>query len=300
MADLKEIIALLDSNVSDLRILKEKARQVTKLFWFYWILCMIVAFCGCVIPWINYFQNPEPPYMVPVPTWSPFNHEQNIFGFVIVTIYETLAAAVYCGEHIAGDILPVYFFNVSSGLLQELNKRVTNIGKKRQRSMKSKKVKQDENFLELLKCIEIHSKVKSLLHEIENIFSIMVLIPFVVGGIIMCTTGFTLSKISMMEEPSSFIFMFTYLITTIMVIFLPCYFGNEVLLASQEFSTSLFHSDWIEENKNFKTAMKMVLENTKKPIEITVAQGVFPVNLLTFLRIINSAYSFYAVLQSIN
>ncbi|CRK88696.1 CLUMA_CG002372, isoform A [Clunio marinus] len=111
--------------------------------------------------------------------------------------------------------------------------------------------------------------------------------------------GALIPMISIVTEPSLFIFTFFYMMPMILEIFIPCYFGNEILLASQKLSTSLFHSDWIQEDKNFKTALKMVLENTKNPIKIAAAQGVFPVSLVTFLRIINSAFSVYAVLQSI-
>ncbi|CRK88697.1 CLUMA_CG002373, isoform A [Clunio marinus] len=302
IADLKEIIALLDSNVSDLRILKGKSRQVTKFFWVYWIMCLIVISWGSFIPWINYFQNPEPPYKLLYPTWSPFNHEQNIFGFVIVSFYESLTSGVFCGVVVAEDIFPVYFFNIISGMLQELNERISYITKKRENSgngeSTGKRTKHDEHFMELLRCVEIHHRIKKVIQKVENIFSAMIVIQGIMSVILICTIAFTLSKMSIMSEPSLFIFMFTYMVPMILEIFLPCYFGNEVSLASQKFSTTLFHIDWIEEDKNFKSAMKMVLENTKTPIKIAAAQGVFPVNLWTFLRIINSAFSVYAVLQS--
>jgi odorant receptor len=82
-------------------------------------------------------------------------------------------------------------------------------------------------------------------------------------------------------------------------IFLPCYFGNELSFASARLSTSLFGSEWFEGNKELKTTMKIFMENTKKEIKIS-AFGIFDANLATFTSIINSAYSFFAVLKNIN
>jgi 7tm Odorant receptor len=82
-------------------------------------------------------------------------------------------------------------------------------------------------------------------------------------------------------------------------ILLPCYFANNLTLASEQLSMSLFHSNWTNESKKFKTAMKLLVENSKKPLRIS-AFGVFNMNLENFLRITNSAYSLYAVLKKIN
>lgn len=81
--------------------------------------------------------------------------------------------------------------------------------------------------------------------------------------------------------------------------FLPCYFGNDVLIASSKISDGIFHSNWIHADNQFKTAMKIFIENTKRPLKI-LAFGFSEINLATFTRICNSAYSLYAVLRSVN
>lgn len=94
--------------------------------------------------------------------------------------------------------------------------------------------------------------------------------------------------------------MFTYMIPMVLQIFNPCYYGNEVTLSSEKLSMNLFHAEWFKENQKFRVAFKMVMENARKPIIVNAAHGAFRVNLTTFLSIINSAYSLYAVLQKIN
>jgi hypothetical protein len=85
----------------------------------------------------------------------------------------------------------------------------------------------------------------------------------------------------------------------VLQIFLPCYFGTELSLASGKLSTALFGSEWIETDREIKSTMKIFMENAKKEIEIS-AFNVFHVNLPTFTTIINSGYSFYTVLKRVN
>jgi hypothetical protein len=89
------------------------------------------------------------------------------------------------------------------------------------------------------------------------------------------------------------------MIPMVLEIFLPCYFGNELALASSKLSTDLFGSDWIDGNAELKSLVKIFMETTKKPTKVS-AFGIFHVNLVTFTTIINSAYSYYSVLKRIN
>jgi gustatory receptor len=83
----------------------------------------------------------------------------------------------------------------------------------------------------------------------------------------------------------------------VLQIYLPCYFGNHVLVASQKFSMAIFHLRWYEQSKAFNSDMRIVVENAKKPIVI-ICGKVFKVTLETFVSICQVTYQFYALLQS--
>lgn len=89
------------------------------------------------------------------------------------------------------------------------------------------------------------------------------------------------------------------MIPMVLEIFLPCYFGTVMSIASSKLSTSLFHSDWNNGNKLLTKSMKIFIENTKKDLKLS-AFGFFNVNLTTFTSIANSAYSLFAVLKRVN
>lgn len=80
---------------------------------------------------------------------------------------------------------------------------------------------------------------------------------------------------------------------------LPCYISSELTVASEKLSMSLFHTEWTKESREFKKSMKIFMENAKKPMKIFVLK-IFELNLENFVKIINSAYSLFAVLRKID
>lgn len=67
--------------------------------------------------------------------------------------------------------------------------------------------------------------------------------------------------------------------------------------AFAKLNTSLYSAEWIQRNKKFKSSMTIVMENFKASVKVS-AFGVFNVDLETFTRICNAAFSLYAVLKS--
>lgn len=102
-----------------------------------------------------------------------------------------------------------------------------------------------------------------------------------------------------MQDQAVFGRLMSYMLPMTLQILMPCYFGNEMILASDKLSMSLFHSNWAFESKEFKTAMIIFMENAKQPMRIT-ALGIFELSLENFQRILNSAYSLFAVLKNVN
>jgi odorant receptor len=102
-----------------------------------------------------------------------------------------------------------------------------------------------------------------------------------------------------LEDASHIFIIFSLMIPMTLEIFLPCYFGNELSIASTKLSSALIGSKWFECDKKLKSTMKIFMENTKKEMKMS-AFGVFIINLETFTTLINLTYSYYSVLKRIN
>lgn len=93
--------------------------------------------------------------------------------------------------------------------------------------------------------------------------------------------------------------MFIFMIIMLLVIFLTCFFGNELTVASSKLQHALFESKWIDGNQTLRKNMKMFMENAKNEIKFTTF-GLFKANLETFTAIVHAAFSLFAVLKNIN
>lgn len=76
-------------------------------------------------------------------------------------------------------------------------------------------------------------------------------------------------------------------------VYLPSYFGSEVIHASERFTQILFHSNWTRKPRDTKKALLMMLASGRKPLKVTAA-GVVDVDFGAFTRICNAAYSLFA------
>lgn len=106
-------------------------------------------------------------------------------------------------------------------------------------------------------------------------------------------------QVSPTQDLAKFSQRFTYMLPMVLQIFLPCYFGNEVYLASRNLSMSIFHSNWLHGSKKYRNALKIFITNAKKPIVIVSAK-IFVLTLGSFVSICQITYKFYALLQSMN
>lgn len=68
---------------------------------------------------------------------------------------------------------------------------------------------------------------------------------------------------------------------------------------SDKLTSKFFESDWFYEDAKYKKMAKIFMTFGKKTMKILVF-GVFEVNIGTFLRICNSAYSLYAVFKQVS
>jgi len=101
------------------------------------------------------------------------------------------------------------------------------------------------------------------------------------------------------NDASNFLKFVSLLPTILGEIFLTGFYGARVIEASTKLSTSLFHTEWTQENRQFRTTLIIFMENAKKPLKL-MALGIFEINLMNFRSICNFAYSLFAVFERVN
>lgn len=175
---------------------------VKKVFFVYYYSCLLTIFMASFL--FLYFKSKKP-YSIPYAMWSPLDYENGFTGFIIMWLFQFLSPLSMSGIVVAHDMLPIFFFSLAIGLLEELAKRVNAIDTTCQTKLTTldRKIKFDDMMQrhetkllkELEKCIEIHLKIRQLIATSQRIFSVMICVQFAISSIILCTTAYSISEV---------------------------------------------------------------------------------------------------------
>nr|QXE93220.1 odorant receptor 40 [Eucryptorrhynchus scrobiculatus] len=160
------------------------------------------------------------------------------------------------------------------------------------------KALQHENLTEelfLARCVYHHSKIITLIALIERVLTKIVLIQYITSVVVICNIGFQLVIVEPFSFP--FVLMLTFFTAKMLQLGLYCWFGNEIILSSLAVRDACYESDWINSDVRVGKMLLIIMERTKRPLYLTA--GKFSVlSLASFTSVINSAYSFFALMQT--
>lgn len=177
------------ANRNHVRVQVAFSLKVYKMFWF---SAFMTCCSGAFVPIFSH----QMPYKV----WFPFNTEYSSTGFWIASYYLVLNSFYVSAVDMALDILPVIFISFAIGLIDELSDRLAQVGNI-QALMKvrnSQKCEQ-QNIQELINCIKIHKKITEFVGEIRSNFAVVIFAQGLMSSIILCTSAFTMSVVSINE-----------------------------------------------------------------------------------------------------
>lgn len=86
------------------------------------------------------------------------------------------------------------------------------------------------------------------------------------------------------KEPSDYAFLVLFLFVQNGQIFLPCYFGNELIVSSTALSKHSYFSNWMDMTKESRKIFICLLERLKCESQIVVGK-LFPLSLETYTTV---------------
>ncbi|KPJ01491.1 Odorant receptor Or1 [Papilio xuthus] len=145
-----------------------------------------------------------------------------------------------------------------------------------------------------VECIDQHQTVIRFIEIVEDTYHANIFFQLSGTVAIICIIGLRIT----MSEPSSIQFysMLIYMVTMLSQLLLYCWCGSELTTRSQELRDSLYQSPWYEQDRKFKKSLFITMECMKKPI-VFKAGHYIPLSRPTFISILRSSYSFFAVLN---
>nr|ARO76427.1 odorant receptor 21 [Conogethes punctiferalis] len=146
----------------------------------------------------------------------------------------------------------------------------------------------------LLECILHFQKIADTMELLQRVFGLAVLVQFTVGGWILCMAAYKIVSVDILSFEFASTTLFIVCILT--ELFLYCYYGNEVTVESDRVVESIYSMEWLHAPLRFKKSLVLMMERAKRPLR-PAAGRVIPLSLDTFVTILKSSYSFYAVLR---
>ncbi|CRL02769.1 CLUMA_CG016002, isoform A [Clunio marinus] len=275
LKSIKKSVDSLNEMISNSRFsnndhMKREVLIVFRIFKIFWMLFA----CSSLTGFVPIFHN-----QLPFKMWFPFEtvKEKSQIGYWIATIYLQILAFALGSIVVSLDTLPVFLMSFATGFLKQLSERIMKI----------------EKYDDLIECVNNHRFVKNFIKEIEDNFASAIFFQGLISSLTLCTGVFIMS---FTESARDFTAITVFLIPITLEIFLPCYFGNKLSVASSALTTSIFHSEWIEKDRKLKKAAMIFMECSQKHLKIT-SLGTFDVNIATFSSILKSAYSFFNVMK---
>ncbi|KAJ3663422.1 hypothetical protein Zmor_007685 [Zophobas morio] len=149
----------------------------------------------------------------------------------------------------------------------------------------------------LISCVQHHKAILRFVGNSNQFFNWIVLVQFFVSAISIGMTMFQLTVVAAFS--SEFYSCLFYGNAVVVEIFMYCWFGNEVEIKSSNIPYAVFESDWTDASLEVQKNVVFFILRCQKPIKVS-ALNLFYLTLDTFVKIMRTSWSYFAVLHQVN
>lgn len=143
-------------------------------------------------------------------------------------------------------------------------------------------VDKDRKMKKIIEIIQHQSKLFAISEKVENHFSLLFFVFFIRSSIGMCLAGFEIMTLS---DISNIVLHTFFLLIVSTQIFSICYFGQKVIISSQNAAQAAYESNWYEiRDVQFKKALLLLILRSQKQQQLTAKRFV-PLSLETFTHV---------------
>ncbi|XP_063925603.1 odorant receptor Or1-like [Zophobas morio] len=223
--------------------------------------------------------------MLIMPAWYPFSLEKNI-NYAIAYIYQAICFTYLSIGNINVDTMVYGLLMYTSTQCDLLCDNLENLDGNA-----------EEFNMKLVNCVKHHETILSFATTANSIFNLIVLGQFATSALTIALSLFQLSLVDNLDAAA--IVALFYVMGLAAQLFLYCWFGNEVETKSSKIPYSIFSSQWVDVSLHVNKNMQILVERCHRPIKIT-AINLFDLSLATFVTIMRTSWSYFALLHSVN
>lgn len=98
------------------------------------------------------------------------------------------------------------------------------------------------------------------------------------------------------DDPFKRLYFALFLMAALSQVFVICYFGSAFTQKIDELTFAIYECNWMIQDQSFKKSVLIFMEGSLRPAHFT-AGGFMVISLETFVSIVKSSYSIFAVLR---
>ncbi|KAJ3663648.1 hypothetical protein Zmor_007887 [Zophobas morio] len=289
MGMVKQLLSILKTDMFQPKN-SEQIGAIHTSLWFWRIIYNILLYSciGTNMFWAIYplmDRSAREEKRLPFLAWYPFDTSKSP-AYEITYIYQVISVCTITTLHVNIDAL-VAALNVFNGSqfdilcdnLRNLHKLGGSIA---------------ANFLI---CVKHHKEILSFSDRFNKFLNWILFIQFFIFTFCIGMTLFQLTVVAPMS--SEFYSLVAYGLAITTQIFMYCWFGNEIEVKSSKIPYATFECDWTSFSLDVKKMLLFFTLRAQKPVKLS-ALNLFYLSLETFLRILKTSYSYFALLQQVN
>ncbi|XP_041971978.1 odorant receptor 49b-like [Aricia agestis] len=147
---------------------------------------------------------------------------------------------------------------------------------------------------EFVRCFRHYQAVTEIATSFQDIFGLAIFIQVGVGGGILCMAAYKMASLSVASAEFASMLLFIACILT--ELFLYCYYGNELKVESGLVASAAYSMRWVGLSARARRMLLLLLLRAGRDLS-PAAAGLVPLSLETYVKIIKSSYTFFAVLR---
>ncbi|KAJ3663589.1 hypothetical protein Zmor_007836 [Zophobas morio] len=253
--------------------------------WRFIFTSFVLTCFGCNLFWMVPLLLTSGEKMLPFLAWYPFNTKVSPV-FEITYVYQMFCTSYLTLVSLNVDPL-VCIFNVYIACQFEMLS--DNLKKFASGDLDEAR----ENFLS---CITHHRQILSFLKGCNQFYKWIVFWHLIISGISIGIGMFQLCSVAPLS--TEFYSLVSFESAVIVQISMYCYFGNNVEVTSNLVSYALFESGWPDLSENMKKELLIFTANVQQPVKVSCF-NIFMLSLDTLLKILKTAWSYFALLSNL-
>ncbi|XP_045527666.1 odorant receptor 43a-like [Pieris brassicae] len=273
------------------KILAAQARKIRNLSAVFLTSAITTCTLWALMPLFDTAETRFFPFKI----WMPINTEKSPhyeIGYLYQVISIYISALLFCAVD-SSTLSMIMFGCAELEIIIDKIQKIRDIPISRINESDCRKRLTENNKL-FNECVRHHQCVVKFIELVEDTYHANIFFQLSGSVGIICIIGLRI----VITEPSSvqFYSMLNYMLTILSQLFLYCWCGNELTSMSQNLREFLYLCPWYDQNIQFRRSLIIAMERMKRPI-IFKAGRYIPLSRPTFISILRSSYSYFAVLN---